>query len=66
MEHVLVGQDRVTSDAVQKCLQHALASSNHPDVLLGFCVLGSIVSDGLLGRDWGDDESWIQLHEAQA
>ena len=29
-------------------------------------MLSSIVSDGLLGRDWGDDESWIQLHEVQA
>lgn len=65
MEYVLVGQDRVTSDAVQKRLQHALASGNHRDVLLGLCVLGGIVSDGLLGRDWGDDESWIQPHEVQ-
>lgn len=66
MKYVLVGQDRVTSDAVKECLQHALASGNHRGVLLGFCLLGSIVSNCLLGRDWGNDESWIELHEVQA
>lgn len=56
----------MTSDAVKECLQHALASGNHRGVLLGFCLLGSIVSNCLLGRDWGNDESWIELHEVQA
>lgn len=65
MEYVLIRQDRVASDAVEECLQHALASGNHGSILLSFGLLGSIVSNGLLGRNWGNDESGIELHQAQ-
>ena len=65
MKYMLIRQDGVVGDAVQKCLQHALASGNHHCVLLRFCLFGGVVSDGLLRGDWGDDESWIQFHKVE-
>lgn len=65
MEDVLIGQDRVAGDAIQKRLQHALASGNHHSVLLCLCLLGSIISNGLLRGNGGNDEGWIQPDEVQ-
>jgi hypothetical protein len=39
MKHTLVRQDRVAGDAIEERLEHALSSSDHDGILLGFCCL---------------------------
>lgn len=48
MKHALVRQDRVAGDAIEERLEHALSSSDHGCILLGFTLLDRIIPDRVL------------------
>jgi hypothetical protein len=48
MKHTLIRQDRVASDAIEECLEHALSSSDHDGILLSFLLLDRVIPDRIL------------------
>ena len=65
MENVLIRDDGVPCDAVEECLQHALAARNHRRVLLRLRLLHGIVTNRLLRWNWRNDERRVEFHEAE-
>jgi len=66
MKHTFVGQDRVTSDAIEEGLEHSPSTSDHDGILLGFTLLDRVIADRVLGRYWGDYESRVEFDEVSS
>lgn len=63
MKDMLVGQDWMPANSVQKCLEHPLPSCNHGRIFLRFRLLDCIIANRLLQRDWRYDERRVQFSQ---
>lgn len=66
MKDVLVGEDGMPSQTIEEGFEHPLPSCDKSSILLGLALLNRIVTDSLLGRDWGDDKRWVELDQGLA
>ena len=63
MKDVLIGENRMSSDPIQECLQHPLPAGDHRCIFLRLRLLDSIVANCLFARYWWYDEGGIELRK---
>jgi hypothetical protein len=66
MEDMVIGQNRVSCNAIQKRLEHTLPPRNQSGVLFGLGLLHGVIADSLLRWYWRNNERRVQLDEVEA
>jgi hypothetical protein len=65
MEYMIIGENWMSCNTIQKRLEHAFPPCNQSRVFLGLGLLDRVIADCLLGRYWRDNERRVQLDEIE-